>query len=146
MKIIFKYLKQYKKLLILAFVLAALNQIFSLLDPQIFRMIIDNYATKFLELERGEFIHGVAWLVAAAVGVAMLSRIAKTFQDYVVNVITERLGAKLYADAIEHSFSLPYAVFEDQRSGETLLKLEKARDDAKVLIAGVIIILFIFYF
>ncbi len=142
MKIIFKYLKQYKKLLALAFILAALNQIFSLLDPQVFRLIIDNYATKFNKLGRDEFINGVSLLVLAAVGVAMLSRIAKTFQDYVVNVITEKLGAKIYADAIDHSFSLPYAVFEDQRSGETLLKLEKARDDAKELVAGVINVLF----
>lgn len=143
MKLLWNYIVQYKKILLLALLLATINQVFSLLDPQIFRLIIDDYATKFNELAREEFIQGVGLLVLAAVGVAMISRIAKTFQDYVVNVITERLGAQLYADAVGHSFSLPYDVFEDQRSGETLLILEKARDDAKNLIAGVINVLFL---
>lgn len=143
MKLVFEYLKQSKKPLVGALVLAAINQIFSLLDPQLFRLIIDNYATRFNELTRDEFLSGVLLLVAAAVGVALISRIAKTFQDYYVNVVTERLGARLYAHSVDHTFSLPYQVYEDQRSGETLLKLEKARDDAKKLVASMINVLFL---
>ena len=33
-------------------------------------------------------------------GVAFVSRVAKNFQDYVISVITQRLGAQLYADGI----------------------------------------------
>ncbi|MGB0757402.1 MAG: ABC transporter ATP-binding protein [Patescibacteria group bacterium] len=143
MKLLLRYLKQHKKVLGVALLLAAINQIFSLLDPQIFRLLIDNYATQYDTLGRTEFLQGIVLLVGAAVGVAMVSRIAKAFQDYFVNVVTERLGTQLYADAVDHSFSLPYEVFEDQRSGETLLTLEKARDDAKALIASAINVIFL---
>ena len=125
------YLKQYWKLILLALALAAINQIFSLLDPWIFRHVIDRYATRYTEYTTAEFFRGVGLLLAAAVGVAFVSRVAKNFQDYVVNVVTQRLGAQLYSDGIRHSLALPYQVFEDQRSGETLGKLQKVRADVE---------------
>ena len=67
---------------------------------------------------------------------------AKNFQDYYVNVITQRLGAQLYSDGIRHSLELPYSVFEDQRSGETLGKLQKVRTDVEKLISTSINVLF----
>jgi ATP-binding cassette subfamily B protein len=75
-------------------------------------------------------------------GVAMISRIAKNFQDYYVNVIVQRLGAQIYADGLKHSLELPYTVFEDQRSGETLGKLQKVRTDVEKLITAMINVLF----
>src|SRR4029079_8053936 len=57
-------------------------------------------------------------------------------------VITQRLGAQIYSDGIRHSLQLPYAVFEDQRSGETLGKLQKVRTDVERLIASSVNILF----
>ena len=45
MRILYGYLCNFWKLAAAALVLAAINQIFSLLDPWIFRYIIDNYAT-----------------------------------------------------------------------------------------------------
>lgn len=142
MKLLWHYLKQYRKILVGALVLATINQFFSLLDPQIFRLLVDNYATKFGQLQHSQFLHGVILLLLASVGVAMVSRIAKNFQDYYVNVIVQRLGTKLYAHSVEHSFSLPYAVFEDQRSGEILQKLQKARADSQTLITGFVNTLF----
>src|SRR6185295_4522749 len=103
---------------------------------------IDEYATKFQEYSTGEFFRGVSLLLAAAVGVAFVSRVAKNFQDYYINVITQRLGAELYSDGIRHSLELPYAVFEDQRSGETLGKLQKVRSDVEKLISTAINVLF----
>ena len=73
---------------------------------------------------------------------AFVSRVAKNFQDYFINVITQRLGARLYADGIRHSLELPYSVFEDQRSGETLGKLQKVRTDVERLISASINVLF----
>ena len=81
-------------------------------------------------------------LLAAAVGVAFVSRVAKNFQDYYINLITQRLGAELYSDGIRHSLELPYSVFEDQRSGETLGKLQKVRSDVERLISASINVLF----
>ncbi len=143
MKILFKYLKHYKWLLVLALVLAAVNQGFSLLDPQVFRLIIDRYATNLTALDGTTFIRGVLGLLGLSVLVALISRIAKNFQDYYVNVITERLGTKLYADSVGHAFSLPYSVFEDERSGELLQKLQKARADSQKFIQAMINVVFL---
>ncbi|HBT92197.1 MAG TPA: ABC transporter ATP-binding protein [Candidatus Veblenbacteria bacterium] len=138
MELLWQYLRRYKKLLWGALTLATVNQVFSLLDPQIFRLLIDNYGTKAGTIPANQFMSGVILLLLAFVGVAFVSRVAKNFQDYYVNVITQRLGATMYANAVEHSFSLPYAAFEDQRSGELLQKLQKARTDSQTFIIGAI--------
>jgi ATP-binding cassette subfamily B protein len=135
MRLLYSYLRRYWNLVALALVLAAVNQVFSLLDPLIFRHVIDEYATRYKEYSTGEFFRGVSLLLAAAVGVAFVSRLAKNFQDYFVNVVTQRLGADLYSDGVRHSLELPYSLFEDQRSGETLGKLQKVRADVEKLIA-----------
>lgn len=142
MKLLISYLKNYKGLLALALLLATINQVFSLLDPWIFRKIIDTYVTHYQDYTTEEFFRGAGLLILAAMGVAMVSRIAKNFQDYYVNVITQRLGAKIYSDGLAHSLELPYSVFEDQRSGETLGILQKVRTDTEKLITAFINILF----
>src|SRR5262245_39471563 len=142
MKLLYAYLRNYWRLVLLALTLAAVNQIFSLLDPLILRYVIDRYATRFSEYTTSEFFNGVSLLLGAAMGVAFVSRVAKNFQDYYINVITQRLGAQLYSDGIRHSLELPYSVFEDQRSGETLGKLQKVRTDVEKLITNSINVLF----
>jgi ATP-binding cassette, subfamily B, bacterial len=142
MKLLLSYLRQYWKLVLLALLLAATNQIFSLLDPLIFRHVIDEYATQFAKYSAREFFKGVSLLLAAAVGVAFVSRVAKNFQDYVINVITQRLGAQIYSDGLRHSLKLPYQVFEDQRSGETLGILQKVRTDVERLVSAAVNVLF----
>jgi ATP-binding cassette subfamily B protein len=142
MQILYSYLRRYWQLGLVALLLAAINQIFSLLDPLIFRHVIDEYATRYKEYTTSEFFRGVSLLLAAAVGVAFVSRVAKNFQDYFVNVITQRLGAELYSDGVRHSLELPYALFEDQRSGETLGKLQKVRSDVEKLITTAVNTLF----
>jgi ATP-binding cassette subfamily B protein len=142
MALLYRYLRQYKLLITVALVLATINQVFSLLDPLILRYVIDRYATRFQEYTTAQFFRGVGLLLGAAVGVAFVSRVAKNFQDYYINVVTQRLGAQLYSDGIRHSLELPYAVFEDQRSGETLGKLQKVRSDVERLITTSINVLF----
>jgi ATP-binding cassette subfamily B protein len=142
MKLLLSYLRPHWRLVLLALVLAAVNQVFSLLDPLIFRHVIDQYATRFDRYTTREFFSGVTLLLLAAVGVAFVSRVAKNFQDYYVNVVTQRLGARLYSDGIRHSLELPYQLFEDQRSGETLGKLQKVRADVEKLIASAVNVLF----
>ncbi len=134
MSLLLSYIKQYKKFLFLALVLATINQIFSLLDPQIFRILIDKYASHAKDFTHAEFIKGILLLLGASMGTAFVSRVAKNFQDYYVNVTTELVGSKLYSESIAHSFSLPFSIFEDQRSGELLQKLAKAKQDSQKLI------------
>jgi len=136
MNLLIRYIRQHKGVLFGALILAAVNQIFSLLDPQIFRLIIDRYALRVNELPAAVFMRGVIFLLLASIGVALVSRIAKSFQDYYVNVITQKVGTDMYAASISHAFALPYGVFEDQRSGEILEKLQRARLDAQNVIAS----------
>jgi ATP-binding cassette subfamily B protein len=136
MRLLLGYLRKYTRLVLLALGLAAINQVFSLLDPLIFRHVIDDYATKYSQYTTSEFFRGVSLLLGAAVGVAFVSRVAKNFQDYFVNVVTQRVGADLYSDGIRHSLALPFQVFEDQRSGETLGKLQKVRSDVERFISA----------
>lgn len=143
MKILYGYLKRYWKLCILVALLASINQIFSLLDPLIFRYVIDNYATKFDSYTLSEFLKGVTLLLAMAVGVAFVSRVAKNFQDYYLNNVAQKLGAKIYNDGVEHSLALPYAIFEDQRSGQTLGVLQNVRRTSEAFITSFINILFV---
>src|SRR5467141_1153385 len=142
MDTLYRYFKDLWKLAVVALVLAAINQIFSLLDPLIFRHIIDSYATRHREYSSKEFLSGVSLLLGAAVGVAFVSRVAKNFQDYFVNLITQQVGARIYADGIRHSLELPYALFEDQRSGETLGKLQKVRTDVEKFISAAVNMVF----
>jgi len=142
MKLLLNYLKQYKWLVVLALALASINQIFSLMDPWIFKKIVDNYAMKAHLYTKMGFVKGVGLLILASMGVAMVSRIAKNFQDYYVNVVTQKLGAQIYSDGLKHSLELPYQVFEDQRSGETLGKLQKVRTDVEKLMNAFVSILF----
>jgi ATP-binding cassette subfamily B protein len=143
MQILYSYLRKYWKVLLLSLGLATVNQVFSLLDPLIFRHVIDEYATKFDQYTFSQFIRGVSVLLGAAVGVAFVSRVAKNFQDFYVNTITQRIGAEMYADGIKHSLELPYQQFEDERSGETLGKIQKARTDTEKLINALINVVFI---
>src|SRR5258708_33504375 len=119
------------------------NTVFSLVDPQIFRLIIDQYVSKIGHIPQNDFLRGVGLLLAASVGAAFVSRVAKNFQQYYENVVTQRVGTELYAHSVEHSFSLPYAVFEDQRSGELLQKLQKARLDSQQLILSFVDVVFV---
>ncbi|CAN5898562.1 ABC transporter ATP-binding protein [soil metagenome] len=134
MQTLLRYLRPYWRLVILALVLATINQVFSLLDPLILRHIVDDYASQRDQFTRDAFIHGVLILLGMAVGVAFVSRVAKNFQDYFVNVVVQRVGADLYSDGIRHSLALPFQTFEDQRSGETLGKLQKVRSDTEKFI------------
>ena len=142
MKLLLSYLKHYKGMIVLTLVLAAINTFFSMLDPYIMGRLINDYAAKRAELPSDVFYRGVGLLLGATVAVAFVSRVAKNFQDYFTSVITQRVGAEIYSDGIQHSLELPYSVFEDQRSGETLGKLQKVRTDVEKLLNVAVNVLF----
>lgn len=141
MKILFSYLRQYWKMLVLTLLLASINQGFSMLDPLIMGKMV-NYVTTFKNPVANEFFKAIALFLLALISVAMISRIAKNFQDYFLNVVIQKTGADIYTDGIRHSLELPYEVFEDQRSGETLGKLQKVREDMQKLLSALVNILF----
>ena len=157
MKLLLSYLKPYKGLIFLALALASINQIFSLLDPYYFGKLFEKYGVhahdlgyydaqkhfvKTGERSHSDFIWGVMGFLGILISVAMISRIAKAFQDYFGNVIVQKFGAKLFTDGLKHSLRLPFQDFEDQRSGETLSILTKVRTDTEKFIVSFINILF----
>lgn len=142
MKLLLHYLSRYRWQVVLALTLAAINQTFSLLDPYIFGKLIDKYANRAKDYTEPEFLKGVSLLLGAVVGVAMVSRIAKTLQDYMVNMIIQKLGANVFTDGLKHTLNLPYQQFEDQRSGETLSILQKVRTDSEKFITSFINVAF----
>lgn len=142
MSILYKYLKRQWPVVLLALFLAAVNQSFSLLDPQITGKIVDEVIEQRNKLSQSEFLKHALYLVGLSIGATFVSRVAKNFQDYYTNVIVQKLGAQIFSDGLKHSLELPYQVFEDQRSGETLSILEKVRTDTEKLITSFIGILF----
>lgn len=147
MKILLQYLKPHRALVFLVLFLAAVNIGFSLIDPIIFGKIID-LATKYTNNSNaypsfwGDFVGPVLTLLGASIGVAMVSRIAKNFQDYFLSVIQQKFGAKVFTDGLKHAMRLPYQEFEDQRSGETLSILQKVRTDTEKFMNSFVNILF----
>lgn len=131
-KTILPHIKKHKKIIFLAFFTVLLQQIFSLADPQIFRFIIDNYITKFNTLSWNEFLYGTIGLLLASMVIALFARISKHMQNYYVSSTSQRMGAGIYAQSVDHLLSLPYEIFEDERSGDLLEKLQKARVDFQV--------------
>lgn len=164
MKILLKYLKPFKWLVALVLLLSAMNTGFSLFDPIIFGKLInlanaqqvlpapDQHYTwhDYLFLKenfinkngKADSMYGVMWLLLASITIAMISRIAKNFQDYFLNVIIQKFGAKVFTDGLQHAMKLPYHQFEDQRSGETLSVLTKVRADVERFMINFINILF----
>jgi ATP-binding cassette subfamily B protein len=160
MKLLLHYLKPYKWIVLLALGLAAINQIFSMLDPIIFGKMVDHFANhphyrngnihpddykNYIQgqaLTKQDYIWGVLKFLGMLIGVAMVSRIAKAFQDYYSQVIVQRFGATIFTDGLKHSMGLPFSDFEDQRSGETLSILAKVRADTEKFILSFINVLF----
>ncbi|PBQ33514.1 ABC transporter ATP-binding protein [Sphingobacteriaceae bacterium] len=140
MKILLTYLKQHKKLLIFALILATINQCFSLCDSIITGKLINKFGsphesegTYFWKVgaDINDFMRNISVFLGLSIGAAMMSRIAKNFQDYFTNIVIQRTGAQMYTDGIKKALSLPYKDFEDQRSGETLGKLQKVKTDTE---------------
>jgi ATP-binding cassette subfamily B protein len=160
MKTLLHYLKPYKWLVVLVLFLAAVNIGFSLIDPIIFGKLVNlaSYHQSVKVLGNNDFffskievtgnngktqvLYGVVWLLVASISVAMVSRIAKAFQDYFLNLITQKFGATVFTKGLQHAMKLPYQEFEDARSGETLSVLQKVRIDTEKFVAAFINILF----
>ena len=172
MKILLRYLRPQKWLVALVLILAAINIGFSLFDPIILGKLINlatfhtnpnfSHWHDFLFAKgtitenipkinkdgvveivvKTKFLYGMVWLLLASISVAMISRIAKNFQDYFLNVVIQKFGAKVFTDGLQHAMKLPYQQFEDQRSGETLSVLTKVRADVEKFMINFINILF----
>ena len=152
MKILLQYLKPYKWLVILTLTLAAVNIGFSLVDPILLGKLINlanSHQSSKPPFTWDRFFYAFSWknpgvwfILICSISVAMISRIAKNFQDYFLQVVIQKFGAKVFTDGLQHAMKLPYQQFEDQRSGETLSVLTKVRSDVEKFMINFINILF----
>jgi ATP-binding cassette subfamily B protein len=138
MRTLLPYLRQQWRALAGTFALATIARLLTLADPQILRVIIDRYVMHVGTLPRATFTRGVLLLIVASVVVGMLARTFRTLQEYWIEIISRRVGARLYAKSIAHSLLLPFHEFETKRSGELLHIIQRARLDAENGISGAV--------
>ncbi|MBK6625208.1 MAG: ABC transporter ATP-binding protein [Chitinophagaceae bacterium] len=160
MKILWRYLKPHKWLVLVTLLMAGINTGFSLADPILFGKLVnlaadhfsgvdglsnDQFFWTFHKITRKDVPYwelGVFVIIIFSISVAMISRIAKAFQDYFLNVIIQKFGAKVFTDGLKKAMKLPYQDFEDQISGETLSILTKVRSDTERFMISFINVLF----
>ena len=160
MKILLHYLKPHKWLVGFTLLMAAINIGFSLIDPILLGKLVNlagDYKANASSFPENSFFWsyehtfrnnkpylqlGVFYILLFSISVAMVSRIAKAFQDYFLNLIIQKFGAKVFTDGLQQAMKLPYQEFEDQRSGETLSILTKVRTDVEKFMINFINILF----
>jgi ATP-binding cassette subfamily B protein len=88
MKILYTYIKEHKPLLFLALFLATINQCFSLCDSIIIGKLLNQCGVGVANFNHNfpDFTKAVLGWLALSLGAAMMSRIAKNFQDYFTNI------------------------------------------------------------
>lgn len=141
-KILWKYLKPQKWLIIIALVLSGISLLMNLIDPVIFGKIIDDYALNPGNLAEAELVIGVLLWLGIAISVALVARLTKAFQDYFTRLAVQKFGMQIFNDGLKQTLRLSYNEFEDQRSGETLSILQKVRMDTQMFINTAITVLF----
>jgi len=142
LKILWTYLKPHRWFIILSLSLAGVAQLLTLVDPIIFGKIIDDYTTNTGTQTESELVKGVSFWLAIAVIIALLARLAKTFQEYVMRLVVQKFGMQIFNDGLKQTLRLSFEEFEGQRSGETLSVLQKVRTDTERFINAFINILF----
>lgn len=142
MKILWQYLKPYRKLVFVALLLAGIAQILALYDPIILGRIIDDYTLNPDSKTEADQIRGVLVLLGIALGIALAARLFLSFKDYVMRLVVQKFGMQIFNDGLKQMLRLPYQDFEDQSSGEILSILQKVRNDTERFITAFINILF----
>lgn len=142
MKTIWKYLNPFKKWLFVAMGLAAVAQILDLIDPIIFGKIIDNFTVGTDGRNEEVLVRGVLNLLALAVGIALLARLAHAFTDYFTRLVVQKFGLSIFDEGLKHTLRLPFSEFEETSSGHLLSLLQKVRNDNEKFITSFISSLF----
>jgi ATP-binding cassette subfamily B protein len=118
MKILYTYIKAHKPMLFLALFLAAINQCFSLCDSIIIGKLLNQCGVGVANFRNDYpgFVRAVIYWLALSLGAAMMSRIAKNFQDYFTNIIIQRTGAQMYTDGIQKALQLPIRILKTREA------------------------------
>jgi len=142
MKILWKYLKPHKGLIIVSLWLALAAQLLNLIDPIIFGRIIDNYASGHSDLPEKELVRGVLFWLALAISIAVLARLFKGLQEYLSRKAVARFGMEVFNEGLKQTLRLSFQEFEQSRSGETISLMQKVKMDTERFVNSLINILF----
>ena len=142
MKIIWKYLKPFRRWLWLAMALAGLAQVLTLIDPVIFGKIIDEYAVNPGGGTESEFMRGAVWWLAVTAQLHWGRGWPRRFQDYVLRLVVQKFGLQVFNDGLRHTLRLPYEEYEEAQRRH-LAMLQKVRHDTENFINAFVNILFL---
>jgi ATP-binding cassette, subfamily B, bacterial len=142
MRILWKYLKPHKGLIVASLLLALVAQLLTLIDPLIFGKIIDDYASGRGQRPENELVRGVLFWLAVAVGVAVLARLLKGVQEYLSRMTVARFGMAVFNDGLRQTLRLSFQEFEQSRSGETIALMQKVKTDTERFVSSLINVLF----
>jgi len=143
MNLLYRYSKQYWTLFIVALLLAATNQIFfpcSILV--IFRHVIDKLRDQYHDYTQGQSFEERVTVVGGD-GRGLRFARGEEFSGLLHQRYRAATGAKMFRTASGIRWICRIRFFEDQRSGETLGKLQKVRSDVERFITAAINVLFI---
>lgn len=142
MKTLWKYLKPQQKLIGISLFLAGTAQLLTLLDPLIFGRIVDDYAGNPKNLTEKELVNSVIYWLLIAVGIAVVAKLAKSYQEYLTRKAVARFGMSIFNDGLKQTLRLSFQEFEENRSGTTLSVLQKVKTDTERFVNSFINILF----
>jgi len=142
MKIFWIYLRPHRWMIALSLLLAGIGQLATMVDPLIFGKIIDDYTLHPGNKAQEELVRGVLFWLAIAIAVAMVARLCRAFQEFVMRIVVQRFGMQVFNDGLKQTLRLSYQEFEEQRSGETVALLQKVRNDNERFLNALINILF----
>jgi len=142
MRILWKYLKPHRRLVFFSLLLAGTSQLLNLVDPVIFGKVIDQYATNKNNLTESALIREVSYWLLLALGIAIIARLCKSFQEYITRKAVARFGMQIFNDGLKQTLRLSFQEFEESRSGTTLSVLQKVKTDSERFINSFINVLF----
>jgi len=142
MKILWKYLKPHKGLIVFSLLLALAAQLLNLIDPIIFGRIIDNYASGHSNFTENELVRGVLFWLALAISIAVLARLFKGLQEYLSRKAVARFGMDVFNEGLKQTLRLSFQEFEQSRSGEAISLMQKVKTDTERFVNSLINILF----
>lgn len=142
MSLLWKYLRPFYKLILLSLLLAGISQLLNLVDPIILGKIIDDYATNINNRPQQELMREVIFWLMVAIGIALLARVAKAFQEYTTRKTVARFGMQIFNDGLRQTLRLSFQEFEESRSGETLSVLQKVKTDTERFVNSFINVVF----
>jgi ATP-binding cassette subfamily B protein len=139
---LWRYLRPHARLLGLTLVLAGTAQLLALVDPLIFGHVVDRYVLAPAGRSEGELVRGaLGWLLVAA-GVALLARVAGGVQEYLLRLLTQRVGREMFDDGLRRTLRLSFQEMGDRSSGERAALLQKVRTDTERFLAAAVNVLY----